>query len=330
MPNVKGNSGSDVFVERLAAGLRRRGVTVTVDWFGRAYEGFPGLLSRVKAPPSADIIHANGLNAFPFRHHGLPLVVTEHHYVLDPAYRPYKSALQHVYHQMVTGRASRRSMRAADALATPSAFVAASIVSACPRVRPTAIPLWVDLEEFRPMPARVAPGTPLRMFFVGNTSRRKGFDLVVELARRMCGSAEFVCTGGLRGEKVADLPTNLRLTGRLSREELVEAYRSCDVVFVPSRYEGFGYAALEGMACGKPVLGFACGSIEEIVEDGISGFLLPVDDIDGLHRRALELAADPSLRKRMGQAGRSRAESVFPVERGIDAYLALYASVLSP
>lgn len=331
MPMIRGFSGGDVFVDRLAAGLRERGVTVTVEWFDRRYEGMPGLLSRKKAPVGAQVIHANGLNGFAFRHHELPLVVTEHHYVLDPAYRPYKTSLQHVYHRWVTGRASLRSMRAATALATHSEFVAATVVAACPQAKPVVIPLWVDLAQFTPAPSpsSFSSDGPLRMLFVGNTSHRKGFDVVIELAQRMGDRVEIACTGGLRGESVAGWPSNMRRTGRLSTSELVKAYQHCDVALVPSRYEGFGYAALEGMACGKPVLGFACGSIEEIVGNGTSGFLVAVDDIDGLHRHALTLANNDSLRASMGAAGRQRAAQVFTAKRGIDAYLALYASAMS-
>lgn len=331
MPMIRGFSGGDVFVERLAAGLRASGVIVTVDWFDRRYEGMPGLLSRKAAPEGAQVIHANGLNGFAFRHHNLPLVVTEHHYVLDPGYRPYKSHLQHVYHRWVTGLASLRSMRAATVLATHSQFVASTVVAACPGIAPVVIPLWVDLDEFSPATssARMRSGGPLRMIFVGNTSRRKGFDVVINLARRLGDSVEIACTGGLRGESVAGWPPNMRRLGRLSNPELVDAYRRSDVALVPSRYEGFGYAALEGMACGKPVLGFACGSVEEIVEDGVSGFLTAVDDIEGLVHHARELAESPSLRERMGAAGRLRAEQDFTVERGVAAYIDVYKSLAS-
>ncbi|MGN6479260.1 glycosyltransferase family 4 protein [Luteibacter sp.] len=329
MPTIRGYSGGDVFVERLATGLRSRGVTVTVQWFDRRYEFAPGLLAGRKAPPGATHIHANGLDGFAFRHHGLPLVVTEHHYVLDPGYRPYKSLAQDVYHRTVTGRASLRSMRSASALTTHSHFVAGVVRKACPAVRPVVVPLWVDLDEFSPGLVQAAREGPLRLLFVGNTSRRKGFDMAVALARRMGEAVEISCTGGLRGSAEASLPSNIRFVGRLSTEELVEAYRACDAALVPSRYEGFGYAALEGMACGKPVLGFACGSVEEIVEHGISGYLVPVDDIDGLHRHAVDLASDPSLRSVMGAAGRDRACNVFTVERGIEAYMDVYRSVAS-
>lgn len=329
MPTIRGYSGGDVFVERLATGLRTRGVTVTVEWFDRRYEFAPGLLARRKAPEGATVIHANGLDGFAFRHHGLPLVVTEHHYVLDPGYRPYKSFAQHAYHRLVTGRASLQSMRAATVLTTHSQFVARVARAACPGATPVVIPLWVDLDQFSPGSPVAASERPLQLLFVGNTSRRKGFDAAVELARRMGDSVEIVCTGGLRGGADRGLPTNIRFVGRLSTPELVEAYRRCDVALVPSRYEGFGYAALEGMACGKPVLGFACGSVEEIVEHGISGFLVDVDDIDGLQRHAQQLAADRGLRERMGESGRSRATNVFTEERGGGAYLAVYRQLVA-
>ncbi|KAG9556646.1 hypothetical protein KCV01_g22044, partial [Aureobasidium melanogenum] len=327
MPTIHGHSGGDVFVRRLADGLRERGVTVTVDWFDQRYEYAPGLLSRHKAPPGAQVIHTNGLNGYAFARHGLPLVVTEHHYVLDPAYRPHKSWLQHVYHLGVTGRASLRSMRAATVLTTHSRFVAGTVIEACPSARPVVIPLWVDLDTFSPVSTPRREG-PFRFLFVGNASRRKGFDVVLALAARLGKDVEIACTGGLRGADGDSLPSNVRLLGRLSEGELVQAYRDCDAALVPSRYEGFGYSALEGMACGRPVLGFACGSVEEIVEDGKQGFLLAVNDIDGLEHRARELVAAPDLVARLGHAGRLRAEQVFTARQGVDAYLAAYDSAL--
>ncbi len=327
MPTIRGHSGSDVFVERLVAGLRLRGVNVTVEWFDRRYEFMPSILSSRRAPDGANVIHVNGLNGFAFRNHGLPLVVTEHHFVLDPGYRPYKSFLQHVYHRLVTGRASIRSMKAADALVVHSRFVAETLRAAGTHLEPTVAPLWVDLEHFVPGPPQSPAGGKMRLLFVGNTSRRKGFDVVVELARRLGDTVSISCTGGLRGQGGDGLPENIRFLGRLSDADLVAAYQDTDVALVPSRYEGFGYAALEGMACGKPVLGFACGSVEEIVDDGRSGLLYRVDDVDGLERGARELALAPARRIEMGAAGRSDAERRFSPGIGIDTYLSVYRNV---
>ena len=323
MPTIRGHSGGDVFVERLAEGLRRRGVTVDVEWFDQRFEYMPALLAGKKAPAGTQLIHANGLAGFAFARHGLPLVVTEHHFVLDPGYRPHKSTLQHLYQVLVTGRSSLRSMRAATVLTTHSHFVARTVEAVCPATRPRVVPLWVDPDVFSPI-ALSREGAPLRMLFVGNTSRRKGFDVVLDLARRLGEAVEIWCTGGLRGADAAKVPDNVRFLGRVSTAELVDAYRRCDAGLVPSRYEGFGYSALEAMACGRPVLGFACGSVEEIVEDGRQGFLVPVNDIDALEDRARQLMKDPTLASRMGVAGRERAMTVFTETRGVDGYLDAY------
>ncbi|KAF1009587.1 MAG: 2-deoxystreptamine N-acetyl-D-glucosaminyltransferase [Luteibacter sp.] len=329
MPTIRAHSGGDVFVERLASGLRERGWTVTIDWFDQRYEFVPGALSSRRPPQGTQIIHANAQSGYAFAGHGLPLIVTEHHFVLDPAYRSHKSALQHMYHRLVTGRAALRSMREASLVTTHSRFVARTVMDACPRVRPRIIPLWVDLERFSPSLPAPREGRPLRLLFVGNVSRRKGFDMVLALAGRLGADVEIRCTGGLRGVDHGDLPTNVVALGRLSDDELVQAYRDCDAALVPSRYEGFGYSALEAMACGRAVLGFACGSVEEIILDGEHGFLVPVNDIDGLEHRARQLLADAALLARLGAAGRYRAETLFTERLGVDAYIGAYADVLA-
>jgi len=327
MPNIRANSGSDVFLERLAEGARLRGVTVTVDWFDRRFEFLPEALMFSRMPPGVDIIHANGLNAFAFRRHRVPLVVSEHHYVLDPGYRPYKTAIQHAYQLAVTGRASKRSFAVASMLVSPSRFTERVLKSVAPNAPQATIPLWVDTERFSPTAASVADSTagrPLRLLFVGNTSFRKGADTLVPLANRLGPGFEILCTGGLRGDGDIEHAATIRQLGRLSTDELVQAYRDCDAVLVPSRYEGFGYAALEAMACGKPVIAFSCGAVDEIVEDGVSGFMVPINDIDGMAGAARRLATETGLGVRMGQAGRERALTHFSEESGVNAYIELY------
>lgn len=327
MPNVRGNSGSDVFIERLAAGLRKRGVHVTLDWFDARYEFFPDLLAFGRMPHGVDFIHANGLNAYAFRRHGLPLVVTEHHFVMDPAYRPFKTWQQHLYQRIVTGRASRRSFAAASVVVTPSRFTERVLKAETRDVPIAMIPLWVDLDTFTPgSPMEPVDGgeRPFRLLFVGNASYRKGADTIVPLLERLGPGYEIACTGGLRGGIDVAGGGAMKHLGRLDTDALVAAYRDCDAVLVPSRYEGFGYAALEGMACGKPVVAFACGAVDEIVVDGETGFLLPTDDLDGTADAIRALRRDTARAAAMGQAGRLRAARCFSEEVGIDSYMALY------
>lgn len=331
MPSIRGNSGSDVFFERLADGLRARGVTVTLDWLDRRFEFFPDALALYKTPQGVDLVHANGLNAFPFRCRGLPIVVSEHHYVLDPAYRRYKTAVQHIYQLAITGRASLRSFEVASAIVSPSHFTERVLSAVAPRARHEMIHLWVDLDRFSPSPeaaSGIHTGEPFRLLFVGNTSFRKGADTIAPLAERLGSGFEIMCTGGLRGGSEAIGAGSVRRLGRLSTDELVQAYRDCDAVLVPSRYEGFGYAALEAMACGKPVVAFACGAVDEIVNDGVTGFMLPIGDMEGTAAAIQRLAADPGLVASMGRAGRERAVACFSEDRGVNAYLQLYREVI--
>ncbi|SKB42738.1 glycosyltransferase family 4 protein [Luteibacter sp. 22Crub2.1] len=328
MPNVRGNSGSDVFIERLAEGLRDRGVTVTVDWFDRPFEFVPELLALRRAPADVNVIHANGLNAFAFRRHGLPLVVSEHHYVLDPGYRQFKTRVQHLYQLTITGRSSKRSFAAASMLVSPSRFTRRVLMAVAPTTPQATIPLWVDTERFSPAADSQRRPGPLRVLFVGNSSFRKGADVIAPLAERLGHGFEFLCTGGLRGGADESAAASVRHLGRLSVDELVAAYRDCDAVLVPSRYEGFGYAALEAMACAKPVVAFACGAVDEIVDDGVTGFMLPIGDIEGTAAAIRALADDSSRAAAMGRAGRARALAVFSESSGIQAYLDLYRQLL--
>ena len=96
-----------------------------------------------------------------------------------------------------------------------------------------------------------------------------------------------------------------------------------------SRYEGFGYAALEGMACGKPVVGFACGAVEEVVEQNVTGYLVPVDAIEPLVNSIRKLQENPMKRRAMGLAGRERAVSVFSEKAGVTAYVSLYREMVA-
>lgn len=331
-PAVRAGSGADVFTMRLSAALARRGVETTVTWFPHWSELTPDVLSFVKPPAGADVIHANSAYAFAFKRNETPLVVTEHHYTLDPAYRPYKSIAQNFYHEALVGRYLRRSYAAADAITTDSLFTA-KVLAEHAGVRVTrTIPLWADYDEFSPLdgPQRVArENANFRLLFVGNSSRRKGADIIPSLARRLGDGFEICCTAGLRQHRHAEQVDNLSVLGRLTPRQLVQEYRKCDAVLVPSRYEGFGYSALEAMACAKPVVGFRCGAIEEVVAETRTGLLCDIDDMDALEANCRLLANNHAEVERLGLAGRERATTNFAESKAIDSYLEIYQSLIN-
>jgi glycosyltransferase involved in cell wall biosynthesis len=98
------------------------------------------------------------------------------------------------------------------------------------------------------------------------------------------------------------------------REDVASVHRRWQIFVQPSMHEGFGLAALEAMASGLPVVASATGGLPELVEDGDTGFLVPVGDVDTLADRLGRLLEDEALRLRMGEAGRRRARDHFSVK----------------
>lgn len=115
----------------------------------------------------------------------------------------------------------------------------------------------------------------------------------------------------------------------LGKQNQVQDLLCCaDVLLLPSDLESFGLAALEAMACAVPPVCSRVGGLPEVVTDGVEGFLAAPRDVDTMAARALDLLADPELRKRMGQAARKRALRDFCSSKIIPLYEELYRRVM--
>lgn len=335
LPAVRAGSGADVFTLRLADALGRAGHEPLLQWFDHGYELMPWRLKRAEAPLGIDLVHAGSWQGFAFKRSGIPLVVTEHQYVANPAFAPYRSMPQALYHRAFCERWARRSYQVADAVATVSEYCAAAMrVDIAKPI--TVIHNWVDVELFSPVGTttigKVGPavaGQPFKLLFVGNPSRWKGADLLPAIASRLGSEFEIHCIGGLRtGFNVGKLPENVKLLPRVEPAKMPAAYQSVDAVLVPTRYEAFGYVALEAMACGLPVVGFASSGTAEVCQHEKTALLAPVDDLDQLVRYAKQLAQNSSLCAQLGTAGRRRAVECFGEAMAIAAYVNIYRSVL--
>jgi glycosyltransferase involved in cell wall biosynthesis len=118
----------------------------------------------------------------------------------------------------------------------------------------------------------------------------------------------------------------LLLPGRVG--DVASLYERADVVVHPARWEGFGLAMLEAMLAARPVVAARAGSAPELVDDGVTGLLVPVDDSAALAGAVGSLLGDPQRAASMGAAGLERARAEFSVARMAERTLALYESLV--
>lgn len=331
LPYVTGNSGSDVFVERLARGLNAAGHEAIADPVGHFWQYCPWRLRYLAEPPDTDIIIANSWNGFAYRRKKTKLVVVVHHCVHDPAFRRYCSVPQLVFHRTAIRYFERSSLLAADAVVAVSSYTARSVQKTFGNFEIETILNGIDTSFFCPDGAkRIAPHDgPMRLLFVGNLSRRKGADLLPEVMRKLGAGFELQYTSGLRTTNIfADVP-QMKAVGKLSNEELRNAYQAADLLFFPTRLEGFGYSAAEAMACGTPVVASDCSALPELITNGETGILCPVDDIDAFAGAIRSLAENSKRRAQMGERARAYAEEKLSISRMIEEYIRLFERLTS-
>lgn len=325
LPAIRSGTGADVFTLRLQAALEAQGVQAVITWFPLWCELFPERLRRARIPAGTDLIHVNGWVGASFVGRGVPVVVTVHHLVHDPAYAPFRGAAQALYHRWHLRRRDLQAIRGAEAVTAVSRYVARTVESFGGHGPVHVIHNWVDVDKYSPATEPRLPG-PFRLLLVGNRSRRKGFDLLPRFLAELGHGFEVRCTGGLRDGTGDSLP-QVRWLGRLEERSLIDEYRQCDAVVSLSRYEGFGYTAVEAMACGKPFLGFATSGLAEVAV-GQAGVLVGVEDVPALARAANALRHDPEGCRRMGHAGRAHVVSNFG-SGNARRYLELYRQLVA-
>jgi N-acetyl-alpha-D-glucosaminyl L-malate synthase BshA len=112
------------------------------------------------------------------------------------------------------------------------------------------------------------------------------------------------------------------------RDALPELLAPADVFVLSSSEESFGLSALEAMSCGTPVVATRVGGVSEVIDDGISGFLAEVDDVEGFAAKLSLLLFEPPRAERMGRAARQTAEERFARNKVVGRYESLYRRLL--
>lgn len=122
-----------------------------------------------------------------------------------------------------------------------------------------------------------------------------------------------------------DLVSDTRFLGK--RGDISELLLACDIVVQPSRLEAFGLSVLEAMAAGKPIVATNVGGIPELIEDGVTGLLVPPDPRE-IAQGIVALLTDGDLAKRLGQAARAKYLANYTTAAMIDRYLDLFTSLV--
>ena len=274
--HINTSSGNDVFFRNLDKALSAsKEVSCKILSLPKSCALFPCLVeAKCKAQLTAgvDVIITQVELCGQLRQLDIPVIGIAHHWPGAPALMVHLTRLKRLYYRFNLSRQFITGLRAADTIVCVSESTRAEVSALCGDSKTKdicTIHNGIDLKRFFPA-TYPSLNSPLkkRLLFVGNPSERKGFDLLPETMRLLGNGYELVFTSGLRGTKLKEtLPRNMHPRGKLSDDELLQTYRNCDALIFPSRLEGFGYAAVEAMACGKPVIGVRGGTLEEILPE---------------------------------------------------------------
>jgi starch synthase len=295
------------------------------------------------------------------KNYGLPLVITVHS--LEPL-RPWKRE------QLAGGYefslwVEKTALEMADAIIAVSAETKHDIERLF-NVDPSRVHVihnGIDLNQYRQVDSNGAldhygidPAKPY-LLFVGRITRQKGVQHLVRAIEFMDRDFQIVLcaaapdTPQLAEEvRIAVERAQAKRPGIVWINEMVDQQTACELyshaaVFIcPSIYEPFGIINLEAMACETSVVASAVGGIKEVVVEGETGFLVPIEQMNvspfeainpekfarDLAERVNELMRDPQLRKRFGKAGRRRVEENFSWTAIAEKTKNLYAALLSP
>ncbi|MCW2932323.1 MAG: glycogen synthase [Actinomycetia bacterium] len=363
-PEVYGGAG--VHVEYLARELARL-VDLTVHCQGAdrptavAHRPAPGLtdavlrtfsadLSMTDAVGGADLVHSHTWYANLAGHlasllYGIPHVMTMHS--LEPL-RPWK-AEQLGGGYALSSWAERVAITSAAAVVAVSDGMRADIQAVYPGIDPERLRVirnGIDVAEYAPDPSTgivEEHGVDLSrpyVIFVGRVTRQKGLPVLLRAAAALDPSVQLVLCAGAPdtpelAAEVSALVQGLRearsgvfwIPEMLPRPSVIQLLTHALAFVCPSVYEPLGIVNLEAMACGTAVVASRVGGIPEVVDDGVTGLLVPPDDPAALADALSALVGEPGRADAYGRAGRERAVAEFSWPTVAAATADLYAEL---
>ena len=298
-----------------------------------AYDILPGLAVQ-PAGPGSQVLYANvpvtrrlrkaavgpvvvgGYNHFEFiwarlytRSRGRPLILWSESVSAVRGRRPVRTVLK------------RRLVKACDAWLVPGERAASQLIllgADADRIFTARNAVDTDFWGAE-APVRTHESGKMRMLFVGNLVRNKGVHLVLDALdhpelRHL--PLEIVGVGRTQrrlARHAERLGLNVKFLGHLDREALRDRYRAADVFVFPTRADVWGLVLNEAMATGcVPVTTWAAGASGDLVVPGVTGVVIPSDDVPSLQASLLALLDDPDLRSRLAVAAHERSLSYSP------------------
>jgi starch synthase len=314
----------------------------------------------------ADVVHSHTWYANLAGHlagllYDVPHVLSAHS--LEPL-RPWK-AEQLGGGYALSSWAERTAYLGAARVIAVSAGMRADILRSYPQVEPEKVVVvhngidlsgWSRQEDDDTVRALgIDPQRPA-VVFVGRITRQKGLPYLLRAAERLPEDVQLVLCAGAPDTpeimaEVSGLTEKLReqrsgvvwIERMLPRDELCKVLSAATTFVCPSVYEPLGIVNLEAMACEAAVVGTATGGIPEVVEDGVTGRLVPIDQVDDgtgtprdperfvadLAATLTEVTSDPAKAREMGIAGRRRAQDHFSWDTIADRTIEVYESALT-
>lgn len=289
----------------------------------------PGLPSRPLRQwlGDADVVHLSPNTGHIPLPSGKRRVLTFHSFDIDPTDMEQASIAQRVYYRHVLRPAIIAACASADRIVAVSRYVAECIHrhGLAGKKPLDVIYNGIDTERFRPSTSRTE-GQPLRILFVGNPSRRKGFHLLTALAEKLPAGVELAFTTGLRNHQVGSIHPRFVSLGSIPYSKMHLAYQQADILLFPAYREGFGLCIAEAMSCGLPVISTNCSAMPELVNEGLGGFLVSPGDFPAMLEKILLLLQETGLRASMGAWNRTRAIQYFDRKRMANEYQAIFAN----
>lgn len=329
--------------------------------------GFLGADIRIAADvDGADLVHshtwyANQAGNIAARLHGIPHIISAHS--LEPL-RPWK-AEQLGGGYRLSSWMERDAYENADRIIAVSNGMRRDILRCYPQLDENKVvtiyngidtELWHPVDDPDTVRALGVDPDATTVIFVGRITRQKGLPYLLRAVRELPADVQIVLCAGAPDtpeieREVCDLVSTLQaereavhwISEHLPREQIMALLTAADVFVCPSIYEPLGIVNLEAMSCGTAVVGSGTGGIPEVVQDGVTGRIVPIEQVeDGtgtpidpdkyvadLAATLNEVLADPDTAQKYGAAGRERVEREFTWAQIADQTIALYQQVLA-